>query len=325
MLLAGSDDGVYSLPDPFGTTDDTARLVLDAGRTYRVRQFPGVAGVFAATDTGLYHSPDGRAWTELPTPREAAYAVAAGPDGDRLYLGTRPAHVYVTDCPTGDAAGDRLAAAVEWRDCEGFLRLPSRDDWGLERHDDAAQVRSLHTHPTAPDRVVAGVEVGGVHRSDDRGETWRECRTGVDDDVHELVGADERTYLAATGHGLFRTDDAGDSWRRLDEAVEQSYVRSATVHEGTVYAGVAPGPSPTWAGGTDAVLLSARDGETRLVETPRPDELLIGWTAVGDRLLGATHAGTLLSLTDGEWSVVGSVPVTDGIRGRYISLSWLRS
>jgi hypothetical protein len=320
MLLAGSDDGIYALEDPFDGTDPRSERVLEAGRTYRLERPPGLDGVLAATDTGLYHSTDGAAWTAVPTPREAAYAVTASPDGERLYLGTKPAHVSVADLD-GDP-GDLEASA--WRDLDGFRRLDAREEWGLERHGGTAQVRSLCIHEAAPDRVVAGVEVGGVHRSEDRGETWTDCRAGVDDDVHELHAVDADSYLAATGHGLFRTDDAGDSWRRLDEGVgvEGSYVRSATCYRGTVYAGIATGPSPTWKDAADAVLLAARDGGVSLVETPRPDELFVGWADAGERLLGVTHAGTLLALTDGEWSVVGSVPVPGEVRGRYLPLSW---
>ena len=55
----------------------------ETGRVRRGRDFEGLAGVFAATETGLYHSDDGDT-SNLDVPGENVYAVGASPDGDRL-------------------------------------------------------------------------------------------------------------------------------------------------------------------------------------------------------------------------------------------------
>jgi hypothetical protein len=65
----------------------------ETGRVRRGRDFEGLAGVFAATETGLYHSDDGDT-SNLDVPGENVYAVGASPDSDRLSAGTRPANVY---------------------------------------------------------------------------------------------------------------------------------------------------------------------------------------------------------------------------------------
>lgn len=56
--------------------------------------------------------------------------------------------------------------------------LPSREEWRLPRNENLAQVRDVHVPDQHLERVVAGVEVGGVHLSDDGGETWTERRKG---------------------------------------------------------------------------------------------------------------------------------------------------
>lgn len=95
MLPVGSDDGVNRVTGVTDPEGRDAQRVLESGRVLRIRRLDGIDGVFTATETGLYHSRNGEAWTDLGVPREQVYAVGAGPDGDRVYAGTRPAHVYV--------------------------------------------------------------------------------------------------------------------------------------------------------------------------------------------------------------------------------------
>ncbi|WP_137285964.1 WD40/YVTN/BNR-like repeat-containing protein [Halorussus salinisoli] len=319
MLIAGSDDGVHRLTGIDGPGETTVETVFDPGPVVRVREFEEFEGAFAATETGLFHSPDGDEWTNLDVPREKVYAVGASPDG-RLYAGTRPAHVYVSR--TSDE-GD-FPRGVEWRELEAFRELPSRDEWRLPRHENLAQVRDLDVHSAAPDRVVAGVEVGGVHVSDDGGETWTERREGVDDDVHELhvVGPDE--FVAATGFGLFRTVDAGRSWTRLDDGYEQRYFRSVFSVDGDIYAGGALAHTATWDDeDADPALFVCRDGETvEPVEHPRPDETITGMTAVDGAVVAATHRGTVLVRRPDGWAVAGSLPVSGQLAGSYTPLLW---
>jgi hypothetical protein len=323
MLVAGTGDGAYRVTGLEASAETKVEKVLDVPRVERVRQFDPVDGVFAATKEGLYHSPDGTEWTDLKVPEETVYAVCVDPAGERIYAGTRPTHVYASPVPSGgtDAGPD----AYEWRELDGFRELPSRDDWGVPRHDNIAQVRSLCTHPDAPGRVVAGVEPGGVHVSEDDGRTWEERKEGVHDDIHELYVVSDGEYLASTGVGLYRTDDAARSWTRLDEGFDQRYFRAARVHDGVLDASAACVPPNRWENDeADPALFESRDGrELRPVESPRPDEVVVGWTTVEGDLVGATHRGTLLRKRAEEWSVVGEIPTPDTLPGRYVNLTWV--
>lgn len=305
-LLVGTDDGVYRT-DAENPRFERAAQVLDCGRVMRVRRFRAVGGVFAATESGLYRSRDGGdSWTDLGVPREEVYSVLGGPRGDRLYAGTHPAHLYVS---TDD--GD------SWRELVGFQDLPSRDTWHTPRHRNEAHVRSLGAHPSAPDRVVAGVEVGGVHVSDDGGETWTERRGGLQDDVHHVLVTGPSEFVASCGGGLFRTRDAGASWIRLDARLDHTYFREAFYHDGVLYAAAARGPPPSWSGerGADAALFESEDAGDVLTATPYPggpEEVVLAWTVHGDRVLAGTHRGRVLARAADTWVEVGDVPA--GIR-----------
>lgn len=359
MLIVGTDDGVYRFPDEtvddaVGSATSSAEQLLESGAVMRLRTLPGIDGAFAATATGLYHSPAGDDWTDLGVPTDSVYAVGASADGDGLYAGTRPARVYTAAVPTadddgGERGGDGAAfdpAAVEWRECEGFQALPSRDDWRLPRHEGLAQVRDVKGVPGVPESVVAAVEVGGVHLSTDRGDTWIERRGDVDpdalqgvdrsddwsqhpgdvhDDVHELAVVDADEWIAATGFGLFRTTDRGDAWTRLDEGVEQGYFRTIAVVDDTIYTAGALSSSGNWDDPDENPGFYAYDPDSGLAEItyPRPDEVVTGILGVDGEPYAATHRGSLLRRAGGDWPVVASFPAGPDTTGTYTPLALL--
>lgn len=305
-LLLGTEDGVYRAPD---VRFDDASQVLDAGRTMRVRRFAASNGAYACTKSGLYRSvDDGETWTDLGVPREEVYSACVSPDGERLYAGTHPAHLYVS------------VDGGSWRELDGFQDLPSREEWYTPRHRNEAHVRSLDTHPDTPHRVVAGVEVGGVHVSEDDGVTWTERRTGVHDDVHHVLVLGSAEYVASCGDGLYRTEDAGHAWTRLDGELSHRYFREAIVHDGRLYAAAARSSPGTWGGesGADAALFVSADGGTTFesVSYPgKPREVILAWAVADGRVVAGTHEGRVLSARSGrsgDWETTGRLPA--GIR-----------
>jgi hypothetical protein len=300
-LLIGTRDGVVCSPDE---SFEDMEKVLDAGDTLRIRTSDGAA--FAATKSGLYRSTDGRSWTNLDVPREEVFSVVTSPDGERLYAGTHPAHLYVS---TDDGA--------TWHELDGLQDLPSREEWHTPRHRNEAHVRSLGVHPDAPERVVAGVEVGGVHVSDDEGETWTERTAGVHGDVHHVLVLDADEYVASCGDGCYRTRDAGRSWTRLDEDLDHRYFREAFSMDGRLYAAAARGSPGTWRGsqGADAALFESTDGGDSFESVPypgAPEEVVLGWTVHEGRVLAGTNDGRVLARESDGWAALGTL--SDGIR-----------
>src|SRR5699024_6050914 len=164
---------------------------------------------------------------------------------NKLYAGTHPAHLYVSE--------DHCKS---WRELTGLQDLPSRDSWRLPRHRNEAHIRSINVHPDAPERIIVGIEVGGVHVSEDGGRTWMERRDGLHDDIHHISMTGATEYIASTGGGLYHTRDAGRSWTRLDKNIDHSYFREAFVSGEKLYAAAARSAPSSWAGkrGADAAL-----------------------------------------------------------------------
>lgn len=131
------------------------------------------------------------------------------------------------------------------------------------RHRKEAHVRSLSVHPDVPERVIAGVEVGGVFVSDDYGESWEERRAGLqtereDDlqyDVHHVPALSGDELVVSCGGGLYRTRNVGDTWTRLDDH-NHSHFREAFSHGGRLYAAATRGP---WTSEMDATLFESTD------------------------------------------------------------------
>ncbi|WP_114578813.1 glycosyl hydrolase [Saliphagus sp. LR7] len=302
MLLIGTSEGVYRAP--VDEIDDATR-VLDTERVMRVRRFG--KRIFAATQSGLFRSTDsGTTWTDLDVPRDEVYSVCQSPDGERLYAGTHPAHLYVSSDDS-----------ESWRELTGLQELPSREEWRLPRHRHEAHVRALDIHPDAPERIIAGIEVGGVHVSDDGGDTWSERRDGLHDDVHHILVRDSEEYIASCGGGLYRTHDAGRSWTRLDTDVDHTYFREAFAANGRLYAAAARSSPPSWGGehGADAALFESTDGGDTLESVPypgKPDDFILAWSALDedDDVLAGTRGGNILRRTGGEWTRIGSVPAS---------------
>ena len=303
-LLIATRNGVYRT-----TNDslDTYEHVLESGDTLRVRTFENHDGVFAASKSGLYRSHDsGTTWEALDVPQEEVFSVVGSPDGKRLYAGTHPAHLYVSD--------DQGAS---WDELDSFQTLPTRNEWHTPRHRNAAHVRSLAVHPDVPNRVIAGVEVGGVYVSDHDGETWNDRRThsGMEldlrDDVHHLlvVGAD--SIIASCGEGLFRTHDTGRSWTRIDDQGDLTYFREAFYHEGVLYAGAHSKPGTWNTNGGPALLECHLDRET-FERVPYPgeaeNEFIIAWSVENGSVLAGTNTGRVLRRDDDRWTSRGNVP-----------------
>ncbi len=307
-LLVGTLDGVHraSLDDA-----EVARPVLDCGDAVAVGTLPGLEGIFAATRTGLYRTTDeGDTWENLGVPRSEVFSVAASPDGRRLYAGTHPAHLYASD-DEGDT----------WTDLEGLQELASRDTWHTPRHRDAAHVRTLATHTQAPDRVVAGIEVGGVHVSDDGGRSWHQRREGLgherDDDlqydVHHVLMTDADTLYVSCGYGFYRSRDAGASWTRLDPPTEHRYFHASHEHDGRLFVAAEtfpPGPygGEQVAGGMLFASSDAGDTLDPVAYPGSPEEVATALASAGDRLIVGTSEGRVLALEGNTWEQVSQTP-----------------
>ena len=320
-VLLGTSDGVYRAKSiPF----ETVERVLDAGFITEIRTAETPDEVFAATTSGLYHSVDnGESWNDLEVPTESVWSVRA--TATELYAGTAPAHLY--------RSTDR---GRTWSEVETLQEQPSRSKWTAPG-DIPPRLRGLGIHPSAPERIVVGIEAGKLHLSNDSGERWVEQDDPVPDDVHYVHMLSPEDFVVSTGYlgvdgiqsgGLYHTANWGEEWSRLDTD-DHPYFRKALAHDGRLYASAASDAPPAWGGGADAVLYESDDTEslTEVAYPGGPEEVVDALAVINGQVVGGTvfraeesdraiDAGTaagtsgsvLQRTTDGEWRRIGSAP-----------------
>jgi photosystem II stability/assembly factor-like uncharacterized protein len=176
--------------------------------------------ILAGTMDGIFRSDDhGKTWQETSnglTIRHIRW-MAFHPDiSDFEFAGTEPAGIFISH----DGGGS-------WRSCPEVEGLRDKHKWSLPYSPEAGCVRGFAFHGS---RAYAAVEVGGVLRSDDSGETWKlaEGSDGNPDlegppepfiypDVHslEVHPSSPDLVYAPTGGGFYRSNDGGLTWSLL--------------------------------------------------------------------------------------------------------------
>ena len=215
------------------------------------------------SDEGILKSEDGGGtWEKLSgIEHPRVTAVAVSPTDGAVYAGTEPSALFVSR----DGGGS-------WRELEGMRNLPSAPTWSFPPRPWTSHVRAIALSYSDPMLVVAGIELGGVVRSADGGETWHDQRPGAQADCHSLFahpGAPELLYEAGGG-GFARSTDSGDSWESVDEGMGLHYVWGLAVDAedpSLVYASAASGPYRAHGRGASgaAVYRKLGDGPWRAV------------------------------------------------------------
>jgi photosystem II stability/assembly factor-like uncharacterized protein len=174
--------------------------------------------ILAGTTKGVFRSDDeGKTWGEASNGLSARHVrwLAYHPDiSDLEFAGTEPANIFVSH--DGSDA---------WRACPEVAQLRDEHKWSLPYSPEAGCVRGFAFHGA---RIYAAVEVGGVLRSYDNGETWQlvEGSDGKPDlegppepfiypDVHslEVHPLSPDLVYAPTGGGFYCSKDGGKTWK----------------------------------------------------------------------------------------------------------------
>ncbi len=172
--------------------------------------------VFAGTDRGVYrwHGP-ARKWEHLPSPldRLSTYTIAQSPHDPLVMLaGTQPARLYRSR--DGGRTWEQLPVQLS----------PNCDLIGETR------VTTILFDPVDPALIWFGVEIGGVYRSRDGGDTWEKTSTGlVSEDIHGLAVVREtgrRKLFVATNRGVDVSFDDGEHWQHRAFDVPRPYFRA---------------------------------------------------------------------------------------------------
>jgi photosystem II stability/assembly factor-like uncharacterized protein len=250
--------------------------------------------LYVGTDDGIYRSNDrGASFEHLDSPMNTMHVwkIAIDPvDPDTMFAGTRPAALF----GSRDAGKTWQTLPVDMAsECDN-VRIP--------------RVTSLAVDPTDHRVVWAGVEVDGVRRSLDGGETWSRVADGLNDpDIHDVAisVAATTTVLIGTPREIFASTDTGHSWRGLGVAkhFHFPYCRSIALRaDDPTVIFVATGDGAT--GSTGAIQRSTDAGQswqmlTMPVEPNTPMWAFATHPADPGLILACSHYGQLFRSDDG--------------------------
>lgn len=181
--------------------------------------------VFAGTSDGVYRSTDrGKTFRRTNFPdKTQVWSVLVDPsDAKIVYAGASPIAVYRSE----DGG-------------ESFRRMPDPGMPDRAKMPFACRVMRFAAHPRHAGELYAALEVNGVMRSKDGGESWQDCSTDliqlaqkphlkskiVSDTENEgmldghaiaTTSADPDSVIVAVRMGLFRSTDEGQHWKDME-------------------------------------------------------------------------------------------------------------
>jgi photosystem II stability/assembly factor-like uncharacterized protein len=209
----------------------------------------GGGGIMKTTDGG-------QTWTERGLSEEQVFSIAVSAADGAVYAGTEPSALYRSD-----------DGGETWRELHALLELPSQPTWSFPPRPWTSHVRWIAPSPHDAGLLLAGIELGGLMRSTDGGETWHDHRPGAQRDVHSLAWhprVQGRAYEAGGGGAAWSTD-GGDTWQPADDGRDRHYTWSVAVDPDDPecwYVSASTGPFAAH-GGRDpqALIYARRDGE----------------------------------------------------------------
>ena len=222
-LFAATGDAVARLDSDDGETITTTFGLEGSGAQCVAVDPHDRNRVYVGTlDDGVYRTLDGgAAWDQIggAIPHKRVLSVAISPvdrvDGRSVvYVGTEPSALFRSEDD-----------GRTWQAFPALGEVPSAPTWSFPPRPWTHHVRWIAPHPTNPDTLFVGIELGGVLRTRDGGRTWEDRKPGAHLDAHALLthpAAPDRVYEAA-GDGVALSEDAGTSWRAVDAGMDRHY------------------------------------------------------------------------------------------------------
>lgn len=167
------------------------------------------AGLYTCEDGGETWRPSGEA---IVTPNIYAIAIAPETEGPAIYVGTEPAHLYRS-----------RDFGSTWEELSTLRDVPGIERWTFPSPPHVAHVKHIAIDPRDSRTLFVSIEQGGLFKSSDAGESWRELDSYHSDsdtaykDVHRYVinpSKPDTAYITG-GEGLYMTEDNGETWQHL--------------------------------------------------------------------------------------------------------------
>ena len=262
-VLAGTSKGIFSIESGAPRQMLESRGVRDLVKVGNLLLASTGAGVFISDD-------EGETWSCAGLDDREVWQVRGAGD-DVLYAGTQPAGLFRS-----------ADAGATWHEIESFAKVPEAAAWCVPIEPPLpGRARALVIDRNDPRCILVGVEVGGIMRTEDGGETWELDLPGENPDLHMMCAHPERPEVlyASTGYGrpdgvaemiegnagVFRSDDGGASWQYAWKGITPRYSRPMCIDPRTPY-GLTVASAPTAfsgfkdEGGAGAMLFRSEDG-----------------------------------------------------------------
>jgi photosystem II stability/assembly factor-like uncharacterized protein len=190
---------------------------------------------------GIFSSHDsGKTWSWLGLKNTVVKSITTG-RGSRgqIWAGVKPASLFVSDDD-----------GKTWNEVKTFRRMPQVLSWFSPAEPPfTAYVTGLDISPEDEKIIIAGIEFGGVHRSDDGGKTWKGHMNGAIRDCHNLfIHRKYSGYVyqgGGTGAGAAISRDGGKTWDQYKDGLDRHYgwaVAADPDNPEIWYASVSSGP-----------------------------------------------------------------------------------
>src|SRR5687768_13783342 len=218
-LLVGTSKGLAVLERAPGRDWTPAGLSLD-GPHISSLCIDVRGGVYAGVHGGgVFHSADqGRSWEErskgITVPHVYSVSCTVENGEPVVYAGTEPVSGFVS-----------RDEGRSWQELPGLADMPGKEKWMFPMPPHVAHVKTIAIHPDDPKTFFMGVEQGGLFKTRDGGNTWRELDSysKPEDvayrDTHQIVmrpNHPDEVYMT-TGNGMYRSTDGGENWSRLTD------------------------------------------------------------------------------------------------------------
>ncbi len=205
---------------------------------------------------GVYKSTDGgRTWTALDFPERDVFSVAVSPVDGAVYAGCEPSKLFRSN-----------DGGESWTELAALRAIPSAPTWSFPPRPWTSHVRWIAPNPHDANRLIAGIELGGIMLTEDGGATWRDHPPQAVKDCHSVIWhptAPGRAYEAGGG-GAAWSKDAAVTWERAETGLDLWYAWSVAVDPEDPdcwYVSASPGPGHAHRSGNAEAYIYRWQGE----------------------------------------------------------------
>jgi hypothetical protein len=298
-LYAATGDAVARLDESGGGWTVALSLAGSGVQCLAVDPADGDTVYAGLREGGVRRTTDGgSSWEDCRLPEPGVFSLAVSAADGAVLAGCEPSRLFRSD-----------DGGASWRALDALLELPSRPTWSFPPRPWTSHVRWIAPSPHDAGLLLVGIELGGLMRSADGGETWQDHRPGAQRDVHSLAWHPGRRRCAyeAGGGGAAWSVDAGETWRPADDGRDRHYtwaVLPDPADPEVWFVSASTGPHAAHGGRDAQARLFRRSGEEPWEPVgggfPDPSRAMVYALTAGDgRFFAGFGDGTIQASGDG--------------------------